>query len=741
VKNTNINYGGEIKMLRKTQRCIKSLLAVIITAVFCLVNSALSTVALAASENIGSNIASNIWIVGDSTVSSFTDNYYYPRYGWGTQIGSYLDGSFTIQNLALSGRSSKSYIADPQYQALLSGMKNGDYLLVGFGHNDEKAEAERYTNPNGTYLDKGSFANSLYENYIKPAQAAGTKVILCTPIVRRVDTGVWSDSNLHITATSGEYAGGDYPQAIRDLGKALSIPVVDMTSLTKALYDKLGPTETVNLHAWTSSNPASVDNTHTNIWGGKYNAYLITKTIKELGVIGLAEHVIDASAPTKTDTLVPNPNYKESTYSGETPQSALWKDYGIWKGTAFGDIGGNPSTANQILETDKDGNMHIAVLNNKGKISSTSDGLAMYYYKVPANSTFTLTAKAKVNKFDLNDQVSFGLMARDAIYIDSNTKDSVGDYVAAAPYKVTKLATGGFSNCFARKSGVFTLGGTAVNPISAGDTVNLCIQSNSDGYACTFGNEATITGGFDFKLTSIDQNYVYVGMFAARNADVTFSNIKLVVDGVEVTNAVADKPAAPTGLTAVSSGTDKIDLNWTASTEATGYNIYRSASENDVYTKINSTTGSAITYSDTGLAPETDYYYKVTAVNASGESAMSPSAKATTTAGQKDFDVKSIFSIDSLQPNKILNVQTTVTNNKSSLNSVLAIVALYDGNDRMVNMSYVSKNIILGNTENFSSGFKLPSDVTNYKVKVFVWDGTGLTDTTMQPLSNVVTMK
>jgi hypothetical protein len=226
-------------------------------------------------------------------------------------------------------------------------MKSGDYLLIGFGHNDEKTEPERYTNPNGTYLDSGSFANSLYENYIKPAQAAGTQIILSTPIVRRAESGVWSSSNLHITGTVGEFPGGDYPQAIRDLGEALNVPVVDMTNLTKTLYDELGPSENLYLHAWTSSKPQSVDNTHTNIWGGRYNAYLLTKAIKELGVSGLAEHVINAEAPAKADTLVANPNYQETPYTGELPPSTLWADYGIWKGTVFGDVGGDPGTANQ----------------------------------------------------------------------------------------------------------------------------------------------------------------------------------------------------------------------------------------------------------------------------------------------------------------------------------------------------------------------------------------------------------
>ena len=97
---------------------------------------------------------------------------------------------------------------------------------------------------------------------------------------------------------------------------------------------------------------------------------------------------------------------------------------------------------------------------------------------------------------------------------------------------------------FARKSGALTQGGTCTNEIKAGETYNLKIESNTDGYACTFGNEETITGGFDFKLTSVDSEYVYVGMYVARSADVTFSDVKLVVDGKEITSA--GEPENPT---------------------------------------------------------------------------------------------------------------------------------------------------------------------------------------------------
>ena len=151
----------------------------------------------------------------------------------------------------------------------------------------------------------------------------------------------------------------------------------------------------------------------------------------------------------------------------------------------------------------------------------------MFYTKVPVNDNFVLTAKMKINDYFLNDQVSFGLMARDDIYIDKVTPDILGDYVAAAPLLLTHENAP--ANCFARKSGALILGGTCSRGYKPGETVDLKIESTSDGYACTFGEETTVTGGFDFKLTAVDPENVYVGMFAARNADVTFSDVKLEI--------------------------------------------------------------------------------------------------------------------------------------------------------------------------------------------------------------------
>lgn len=476
-----------------------------------------------------------LWVIGDSTLSSFEDKCFYPRYGYGTMLGEYLDQQIEVRNIALSGRSSKSFTTEPEYQELISGMKKGDYLVIGFGHNDEKTEEARYTNANGDYREEGTFAYSLYENYIKKAEEVGCQTILCTPIVRRTPTGQWTQQELHITGDAGEYAGGDYPQAVRDLGKALGLPVVDMTEKTRKLYEEMKPENTAYLHAWLSNKSVSVDNTHTNVWGARVNAYLVMKEIKKQMVAGISEHIIgteeESMVMDRDRWLTANPDYKPTVFDANLKKSDLWEDVDGFHGTVFGDIGGVVSKEFYTLEKDVDGNLHMAARQNKGKIASNSDGIAMYYRKVPANATFTLKAKVKINDYFYNDQVSFGLMVRDDCYLDQPSGDLLGDYVAAAPLLLTHEAEAW--NCFARKSGVLTQGGTCSRAYRPGDEIDLEITGTSDGYACKLGDEPAITGGFDFKLTSIDSENVYAGMFVSRNADVTFSKISLTINGKE----------------------------------------------------------------------------------------------------------------------------------------------------------------------------------------------------------------
>ncbi|MBQ8822262.1 MAG: hypothetical protein IJZ82_06430 [Lachnospiraceae bacterium] len=514
-------------MKRKTRQLFKRVIAMVcaVLTVFTGMFSDVSTV------NVQAAGEHTLWVVGDSTVSAFSDAYYYPRYGYGTQLGNYLNDTYTVQNLAVSGTSSKSFTTHANYSTLTGGIKAGDTLVVGFGHNDEKADdSARYTSPLGDYTTEGSFAKSLYDNYIKMAQDAGAEVILCTPIVRRTaTTGSWSNNQLHVAND------GDYAQVIRDLGSAVSVPVVDLTTLTKNLYDSLGAEETLYLHAWTKNDAGSVDNTHLNIYGAKKVAWLFANAAASTSTNLASAITLAAGEPAKATDLVSNPDFVEKDYDNNLAQSTLWADYTIgdvaFKGTAFGNLGGNPSASNYTFETDANGDMHMVAMNNKGKIASTGDGLIMYYYKVPVTSSFSLSAKATVNSFDANSQVAFGLMARDDMYIDLYDQTIASDYVAAGT-----LGTG--CNCFYRKDG--KLGGKAAlsGTLAAGNSYNLSIVSNSDGYTCTFGDETPQSAGYDFALTSVDSEYVYIGMFVARNANITFSNIELIVDGVTIASTV-----------------------------------------------------------------------------------------------------------------------------------------------------------------------------------------------------------
>ena len=81
-----------------------------------------------------------VYVVGDSTVCSFSAAGYQPKFGYGTRLSRYLAHGVAVKNLALSGRSPKSFLSEPQYAELCRRLSSGDYLVIGFVHNDDKRE-------------------------------------------------------------------------------------------------------------------------------------------------------------------------------------------------------------------------------------------------------------------------------------------------------------------------------------------------------------------------------------------------------------------------------------------------------------------------------------------------------------------------------------------------------------------------------------------------------------------------
>lgn len=490
-------------------------------------------VACASTPAASGSSGTKVFMVGDSTVSSFNDPYYYPRYGYGTKMGDYLQG-VEVVNYALSGRSSKSFINEMNYRKLKNEIKKGDFLIIGFGHNDEKTDGERYTNPLTDETDPNSFKYYLYEKYIKLAKNAKATPILATPIVRRSPVGEYVGSVIHQTKDEGEYKGGDYAQAIRDLGAKYKVTVIDLTKITKELYEKVGVEGSLKYHAWLKHKPDSVDNTHLNTYGASVVAYNIAKEIA--GTKNkLAKFVKkDIVEPVEVLVLEKNPYYVIPKYEtpSATEKSAWWVTSDPWRGTVFGDCGGPEKMAPdagfyELKENGKTISMRSGLSDGSsvGKIASSSDGILFYFQMLPRNKDFELKATATVKFNAKNNQVSFGLMARDDVYFDKFDNSIKSDYVATG---ALGLASEKWNSSFTRMSGALTKNPASVEAKpAAGTTVDLTLSKKGNEYTLTYGNEAPVT--VTAELNEVDKDNIFVGLYTVRCVAVDFTNVSLTV--------------------------------------------------------------------------------------------------------------------------------------------------------------------------------------------------------------------
>ena len=482
----------------------------------------------------------NVYLVGDSTVCGFSDAYFYPRYGYGTQIGNFLTEKVTVHNLALSGRSSKSFLSEANYQELKNSLKAGDYLIIAFGHNDEKSDdAARFTDASKGYTDPTSFGYHLYEYYIKLAQDAGATPILCTPIVRAASDNDYTGSEAHITAT------GDYRQAILDLGNSVDVPVVDLTTITKERYEQLGFEETIFYHAITVgkygddgttivANTDTVDKTHLNIYGAKYVAYRLACELQKIDCIsGYVQE--NLTEPTIAD-LTPNPNYVVTDYvapdlDNYSPAGQFTTTTNGWYGTAFGDTGGNPQSSSNgyIAKEVEEGVFQVGQTagSNKGKFSSSTDGFAFLFTQVDADKNFSLTVTGTVITAPSSvNQAGFGLMLRDDVYINETASNSSikSNYVTAGILG----GSSGTTVLFTRENTKLDKGTSfAEDTFTVGQTFTMTIERIGQSVTVTvvYGDITYTETYYDFDFLANDTGYMYVGMFANRGTVVEYTDV------------------------------------------------------------------------------------------------------------------------------------------------------------------------------------------------------------------------
>lgn len=509
-------------------------------------------------------LTGNIYVVGDSTVCGFSDPYYLPRYGYGTQLYNYINCNVNqIYNLALSGRSSKSYTYDvatdssnaynktseSYYEHLCANITSGDYLIIGFGHNDEKADI--YTNPNGDKDTAGSFQNSLYTNYVKMAKDKGATPILCTPIVRLDLNDNYNSASGHIVdEVAAGKPGGDYAKAIRDLGADTDTTVIDLTSITKADYTAIGHEKASDYHCWTATKNGvrdGLDKTHTNLYGAKMNAYNIAQEIKKSS-LGLAASI-------KTDSVKPtydadyqkgiNKSYVEPDYKAPdlTKRSTVWNTVNAegWYASVFGDIGGATAgtTSNYTVQQLSDTSFKIGNTSGKGKIASNGDGIACVFKQLDPNQNFTITAEVTLTNVvdSAAKQSAFGIMFRDEMLVDTYDASVKGNSAIAGGYTGSKDATTcvynyqrlngniDVSDSITGSGATYTQGDTYTIEMVKSDRTITCKVTSSDGtdYVSSY-KDATYTG--------VDTEYVYLCLFATRGIVATFSDVVYTANGI-----------------------------------------------------------------------------------------------------------------------------------------------------------------------------------------------------------------
>ncbi|MCM1140653.1 MAG: rhamnogalacturonan acetylesterase [Duncaniella sp.] len=220
-------------------------------------------------------------------------------------IPYFFDSTVSIANNAESGQRTTSFIGSNRLKKVLNMAKKGDYILVEFGHNDEKDRGP----------GSGAYYNFTYnlKRFIDEAKAKGLNPILLTPTARRrFENG--KNVNTH----------GDYVDAVRKVGERENVPVIELTDMSTTLYEALGEegSKKALVHYPAGTFPgqekALADNTHFNTYG----AYEIAKCVAEglkTAAPELAKHLVnfedfDPATPDDPETFYwPLSIFTEST--------------------------------------------------------------------------------------------------------------------------------------------------------------------------------------------------------------------------------------------------------------------------------------------------------------------------------------------------------------------------------------------------------------------------------------------
>lgn len=218
-----------------------------------------------------------VFLAGDSTV---TDQAREPYAGWGQMLPLFFGPRAVVANHAESGLSLASFRGGRRLDKILAQLRPGDFVLIQFGHNDQKAKG----------ADAGAFAGytAALEDFVERIRASRGRPVLVTPVARRR-----FDETGHVVESLG-----DFPAAVRRVAERKQVPLIDLNEMSKRLYQALGPegSKSVFLHlpakAYPGQDEPIRDDTHFSNYGGYEIARCVVEAIR-IGVPELAALLVD----------------------------------------------------------------------------------------------------------------------------------------------------------------------------------------------------------------------------------------------------------------------------------------------------------------------------------------------------------------------------------------------------------------------------------------------------------------
>lgn len=232
-----------------------------------------------------------IFMIGDSTMANKDISGGKMERGWGMMLKNFFTEDVIVDNHALNGRSSKSFISEGHWQKVVEKIKPGDYVFIQFGHNDEKDDPKRHTDP-GTTFDEN------LRKFVKETRMRGGIPVLFNSVVRRIftnSTTAVADDDTRSNSSADLVEGdtlvdthGDYLLSPRNVARELDVPFVDANKITHDLEQGLGPDKSKKLHMWYLPNEVSSlpkgrqDNTHYNVYGAYVVAGLLADAVSDV---------------------------------------------------------------------------------------------------------------------------------------------------------------------------------------------------------------------------------------------------------------------------------------------------------------------------------------------------------------------------------------------------------------------------------------------------------------------------